>query len=128
MGKDLDQHDQAMRKAGYNSKQISDYWYEIMMDPQFCDRQYRLIEMFVRKGFPVAFMVAEEITVVNRATGKYSGISLGMLRKKSQQTLLDMKYWDEKRSARDSKGQTSSMLMYYDSSHEGLRSGSKSAG
>ena len=79
MSRDLDSHDLAMRNAGYNRKQILDYWEVVMLNRQFCEKQPRFVEMFVKKGFRVAFNVAEDITRENRLAGKYSGISLGLL-------------------------------------------------
>lgn len=121
MSRDLDTHDLAMRNAGYNRKQILDYWDEIMLD--FCESQPRFVEMFIKKGFPVAFKVAEDITKENRIMGKYSGISLGLLRQISQQEIRTIKDLDAKQSYPDANGQTSSQLIYYDPNYFQVRRG-----
>ena len=126
MSRDLDSHDLAMRSAGYNRKQILDYWEEVMLNHQFCDCQPRFVEMFIKKGFRVAFQVAEDITRENRFGGKFSGISLGMLRQKSQQEIRTIKDLDAKRSYPDANGQTSSQLIYYDPNYYQLRRGRES--
>lgn len=126
MSRDLDSHDLAMRSAGYNRKQILDYWEEVMGNPQFCDCQFRFVEMFVKKGFRVAFKVAEDITKENRLAGTYSNISLGLLRKISQQEIRTIKDWDAKRSYPDANGETHSQLIYYDPNYFQVRRGRES--
>ena len=121
MGRDLDSHDLAMRNAGYNRKQIVEYWEEVLYDPQFCDALPDFVEMFIKKGFLVAFQVAEDITKENRLGGTFSGISLGLLRQKSQQEIRTIKDWDAKRSYPDASGQTHSQLIYYDPNYFQLR-------
>jgi hypothetical protein len=125
MSRDLDSHDLAMRSAGYNRKQILDYWEEVMGNPQFCDCQFRFVEMFIKKGFHMAFQVAENITKENRLAGTFSGISLGMLRQKSQQEIRTIKDWDAKRTNPDANGQTYSQLIFYEPDYFQLRRGRK---
>ena len=37
-----------MKKAGYNQRQIIDYWDEVMFEPGYCDTQCRLVEVFAK--------------------------------------------------------------------------------
>jgi len=122
MGMHLDRCEQVMKRAGYNQRQIIDYWSDVVFEAAYCDRQCRLIEVFAGKGFMPVFKMAEDMTVQNRITKGYVGISLGLLRKLTQYEMLTIK---DMAARKNSNGE--SLLRYYEPNHERLRSGAGTA-
>jgi hypothetical protein len=105
-----------MKKAGYNQRQIIDYWDEVMFEPGYCHKQCRFLEVFAGKGFLPVFKMAEDMTVENRIGKGYVGISLGLLRKLTQYEMLTIK---DLAAKKNSNGEC--LLRYYEPNHERLR-------
>jgi hypothetical protein len=109
MGKRMEDYEHFMKIAGYSQSQILDYWQDVLFEQAYCNRHCNLLEAFVAKGFMPVFNVVEERTSQNRIAGKYTGISLGFLRKMTEYELLTLK---------DMAGKTNSngesLLRYYE--------------
>jgi hypothetical protein len=122
MGMHIDRYERVMKMAGYNHRQIMDYWYDVIFGPSYCDYRLRFLEAFVGRGFMQVFKLAEDMTAENRITKGYLGISLGLLRRLTQYELLTIKDMSGKTN---SKGE--SLLRYYEPDHERLRKGAWTA-
>jgi len=108
LGMQLDCCERAMKKAGYNQRQILEYWEDLLFEPGYCNRCLTFIEVFAGRGFMPVFKLAEEMTAENRIAKSYVGISLGLLRRLTQYELLTIKDMGGKTN---SKGE--SLLRYY---------------
>jgi biotin operon repressor len=122
LGMHLDRCEQAMKRAGYNQRQILDYWGDVVYEPGYCNRLLALVEVFAGKGFMAVFKMAEEMTTENRISKGYVGISLGLLRKLTQYEMLTIK---DMAAKKNSNGE--SLLRYYEPNHERLRGSAGSA-
>ena len=118
LGIHLDYIERMMKKAGYNQRQILDYWDDVVFEPGFCDRRLVYLEVFAGRGFMPVFKLAEDMTAENRIAKGYVGISLGVLRRLTQYELLTIKDMSGKTN---SKGEP--LLRYYEPDHERLRKG-----
>jgi uncharacterized protein YbdZ (MbtH family) len=122
MGIHLDYLERMMTKAGYNQRQILDYWEDLLFEPGYCDRRLAFIEVFAGRGFMPVFTLAEDMTAENRIAKGYVGISLGLLRRLTQYELLTIKDMSGKTN---SKGE--SLLHYYEPDHDRMRKGAWTA-
>jgi hypothetical protein len=105
-----------MKKAGYNHRQIMDYWCDVIFESNYCDYRLRFLEAFVGKGFMPVFKLAEDMTAENRISRGYVGISLGLLRRLTQYELLTIKDMGGKTNSK-----AESLLRYYEPDHERLQ-------
>ena len=122
LGIHLDYIERMMKKAGYNQRQLLEYWNDVVYEPGYCNRRLDLVEVFAGRGFMPVFNLAEEMTAENRIGKGYVGISLGLLRRLSQYELLKIKDMDGKTN---SKGEP--VLKYYEPDHQRLRKGAWTA-
>ena len=122
LGMHVDRCEKVMKKAGYNQRQILEYWDDVLFEPGYCNRCLQFIEVFTGRGFMPVFKLAEDMTAENRIGKGYVGISLGLLRRLTQYELLTIK---------DMAGKTTSngepLLRYYEPDHERLRKGAWTA-
>ena len=107
-GMHIERCEQLMKKAGYNQRQIIDFWDEVIFEADYCNKMVGVVEAFA-KGFPTLLKVAEEITADNRISRGYVGISLGLLRKLSKYECLKIK---DMAAKKNSNGE--SLLKYYE--------------
>jgi len=122
LGMHLDHCEQVMKRAGYNQRQIIDYWRDVVYEPVYCNRLCGVVEVFVGKGFMPLFRLAEDMTAENRICKGYVGISLGLLRRLTQYELLTIK---DMAPRKNSNGEC--LLRYYEPNHERLRGNGKMA-
>ena len=47
----LEEYEHMMKMAGYNQRQILDYWDDVLFEPAYCDRQCRLAGSLHRQRF-----------------------------------------------------------------------------
>ena len=87
----VDRCEKVMKRAGYNQRQILDYWDDVLFEPGYCNRCLEFIEVFAGRGFMPVFTLAEDMTAENRIAKGYVGISLGLLRRLTQYELLTIK-------------------------------------
>ena len=116
MGKHLDRYERLMKQAGYNQRQILDYWEDVIYEPVLCNRKCDLVEVFIAKGFLSIFETAEDQTKENRITKGYVGISLGFLCQLTQHELLAIR---DLAGRNNSNGE--SLLRLYEPSNERQR-------
>jgi hypothetical protein len=122
MGIHLDYIERTMAKAGYNQRQILNYWEDLLFEPGYCDRRLVFLELFAGRGFMQVFKLAEEMTAENRIAKGYVGISLGLLRRLTQYELLTIK---DMAGKANSKGEP--LLRYYEPDHDRMRKGAWTA-
>jgi hypothetical protein len=115
MGMHMDRCERAMKQAGYNQRQILEYWDDLIYEPGYCHKHCPLVEAFAH-GFLTVFKVAEARTADNRIMKGYVGISLGFLRQLTRYELLTIKDLADRTN---SNGEC--LLRYYEPSEERLR-------
>ncbi len=94
----IDWFGQDMRTAGYSTKEIDDYWRQVIelchLDASFSGPGK--FELFVSLNFPVIFEYVEQQTLKARAAGQFSGTnSLGLLLRVTRQAIGEIdQAWD----------------------------------
>jgi hypothetical protein len=92
LGERMEQYEQAMRNAGYNSADMVGYWQTTTF--QYCKGSARHLECFMQSGFGMVFRVTEEI---HAAKGQGYRNSLGLLRQKTEGVVRSIQQKDARR-------------------------------
>ena len=88
----LDGYEKVMREEGYNGADILHYWETAAF--AFCKGERRYCECFIMKGFPTVFRAVTEIHAVKGAGYRNS---LGLLKKKTEAVVREIKRRDQRR-------------------------------
>jgi hypothetical protein len=116
LGMRLEQHEHVMRHAGYNQRQILEYWRDVIYEGSYCGKRALMLEAFIARGFTPVFKAAEEMTAENRIARSYVGISLGLLRRLTQYECLTL---NQMYGKKNSNGEW--LLMYYEPDHDRMK-------